>query len=247
MESRTTAPPDVIPTDVAVRIRTIRARLPGQLLRERLEMALLDYGPLYSLAEIRQRVGEVLPRRLGYVRGATLEPIEQYREPIPDEALLKFDDATRSGVFSKFWVATPTYYQERQVDPWIVAEVEGTDRVCRVDILVPFSWATDRWYLGDSPRPLLQHRLGSILRAGKRLVLHADDEAVNGVSGLPQLPRIDAGRAEPRHCDLGECGKGRCHIEKHRHAEAIVEMGDCRRNHRNSRGRAVGTLVDEKA
>ena len=128
MESRTTTHSDAIPTDVAARIRAIRARLPGQLLRERLEMALLDYGPLYSLAEIRQRVGEVLPRRLGYVRGASLEPIEQYREPIPDEALLKFDDAVQRGIFSKFWVATPTYYQERQVDPWIVAEVEGTDR-----------------------------------------------------------------------------------------------------------------------
>jgi hypothetical protein len=57
-----------------------------------------------------------------------LEPIEHYRERIPDESLLKYDDAVRSGLFSKFWVATPTYYQERQVDPWIVAEVTGTDR-----------------------------------------------------------------------------------------------------------------------
>jgi hypothetical protein len=128
MQPSSTAHPDLIPTDVEARIRAIRARLPGQLLRERLEMAQLDYGPLYSLAEIRQRVGEVLPRRLGYVRGANLEPIEQYREAIPDEALLKFDDAVRSGIFSRFWVATPTYYQERQVDPWIVGEVEGTDR-----------------------------------------------------------------------------------------------------------------------
>ena len=36
--------------------------------------------------------------------------------------------STRTGLFSKFWVATPTYYQERQVDPWIVAEVDGSDR-----------------------------------------------------------------------------------------------------------------------
>ena len=128
MESITTTRPDATATDVAARIRAIRARLPGQLLRERIEMATLCHGPLYSLAEIRQRVGEVLPRRLGYVRGAALEPIETYREPIPDEALLKYDDAVRSGLFSKFWVATPTYYQERQVDPWIVAEVDGTDR-----------------------------------------------------------------------------------------------------------------------
>jgi hypothetical protein len=114
--------------DLTARVEAIRSRLPGQMLHRRLETATLCYGPLYSLAEIRQRVGDILPRRIGYVRGAALEPIEQYREPIPDEALLKYDDAVRSGLFSKFWVATPTYYQERQVDPWIVAEVEGTDR-----------------------------------------------------------------------------------------------------------------------
>ena len=60
--------------------------------------------------------------------GTPLEPIEQYRGRIPDEALLKYDDALQRGVFSKFWVATPTYYQERQLDPWIVAEVGGGDR-----------------------------------------------------------------------------------------------------------------------
>jgi hypothetical protein len=129
MESSSTITcPEAPSTDVAARVRAIRARLPGQLLRERLEMASLCYGPLYSLAEVRQRVGEVLPRRFGYVRGAALEPIEMYREPIPDEALLKYDDAARSGLFSRFWVATPAYYQERQVDPWIVGEVDGTDR-----------------------------------------------------------------------------------------------------------------------
>ena len=114
--------------DTVARVREIRSRLPGQMLQERLENAQLTYGPLYTLAEIRQRVGEVLPRRLGYVRSAVLEPVENYRERIPDESLLKYDDAVRSGLFSKFWVATPTYYQERQVDPWIVAEVSGTDR-----------------------------------------------------------------------------------------------------------------------
>ena len=115
-------------TDPSARARAIRARLPGQMLSHRLEMAALCYGPLYSLAEVRHNVGAVLPRRIGYVRGATLEPIESYASPIPDEALLKFDDAARTGLFSKFWVATPTYYQERQVDPWIVAEVDGSDR-----------------------------------------------------------------------------------------------------------------------
>ena len=85
-------------------------------------------GRVLVQSEVRQRVGDTLPRRLGYVRGASLEPIETYASPIPDEALLKYDDAARTGLFSKFWVATPTYYQERQVDPWIVAEVDGSDR-----------------------------------------------------------------------------------------------------------------------
>jgi len=101
------------------------ARLPGQMLQERIENAQLAHGPLHTLAEIRQRVGEALPRRLGYVRSAVLEPIEAYRQHIPDHALLKYDDAVQSGVFDKFWVATPTYYQERQVDPWIVGEIGG--------------------------------------------------------------------------------------------------------------------------
>jgi len=119
---------DVLSPEVLARVRTIRARLPGQMLHERLQTAQLTYGPLYTLAEIRQRVGEVLPRRLGYVRSAVLERIESYREAIPTHALVKYDDAVQSGLFEKFWVATPTYYQERQVDPWIVAEVGGADR-----------------------------------------------------------------------------------------------------------------------
>jgi hypothetical protein len=114
--------------DVDARVRAIRARLPGQMLRERIEMAQVCYGPLYTLAEVRQKVGGTLPRRAGFVRGALLEPIEEYRQAIPDDALLKYDDAVKSGLFAKFWVATPTYYQERQVDPWILGEVTGTDR-----------------------------------------------------------------------------------------------------------------------
>ena len=122
---------ELMSQEAVTRVREIRSRLPGQMLQERLENAQLTYGPLYTLAEIRQRVGEVLPRRLGYVRSAVLEPVENYRERIPDESLLKYDDAVRSGLFSKFWVATPTYYQERQVDPWIVAEVSATPFDCR--------------------------------------------------------------------------------------------------------------------
>jgi hypothetical protein len=121
------APLDVPVVDDAARVGSIRSRLPGQVLRQRIEMAKVCHGPLYTLAEVRRKVGEALPYRLGFIRGAALEPIETYRELIPDTALLKYDDAVKSGLFSKFWVATPTYYEERQVDPWILGEVDGAD------------------------------------------------------------------------------------------------------------------------
>lgn len=119
---------DVSAPDTASRPASIRARLPGQVLRHRTEIAALTYGPLYTQAEVRRKVGEALPYRFGFIRGATLEPIESYREPIPDEALLKYAAALETGLFSKFWVATPTYYEERQVDPWILGEVNGVER-----------------------------------------------------------------------------------------------------------------------
>jgi hypothetical protein len=118
---------EAVATDRVTRVRRIRSSLPGQMLRERIELAAVSYGPLMTLAEARARIGETLPRRIGFIRSAALEPIESYRGPIPDEALLKYDDALRSGFFAKFWVATPTYYQERQVDPWILAEVAGSE------------------------------------------------------------------------------------------------------------------------
>jgi hypothetical protein len=114
--------------DDTARIAGIRARLPGQVLRQRIEMATVCYGPLYTMAEVRRRVGEALRYRFGFIRSAALEPIEDYREAIPDEALVKYDDAVRSGLFARFWVATPTYYEERRPDPWILAEVEGVER-----------------------------------------------------------------------------------------------------------------------
>src|SRR6266545_3975772 len=70
------------------RVRAIRFRLPRQAVME--------------------RVAETLPTRIGYVRSTVMEPIEEYRRLIPDEVLLKYDDAQRSGLFAKFSVVTPT-------------------------------------------------------------------------------------------------------------------------------------------
>ena len=68
-----------------------------------------------------------LPPRLGFVRRAVLEPIETYVRTIPDSALLKYDEAEASRLFSKFWVATPAYFREQPLDPWIIGEIEGRD------------------------------------------------------------------------------------------------------------------------
>ena len=45
------------------------------------------------MAEIRRKVADSLPHRLGFLRGAVLEPIETYQGFIPDEVLLKYDGA----------------------------------------------------------------------------------------------------------------------------------------------------------
>lgn len=126
------------PVDMAERLLAIRLRLPGQAVRERVDMARAAYGPLYTMGLIRERLAQTLPVRLGYVRSTVVEPIEEYREGIPDEALLKYDDVQRSGLFSKFWIVTPTYYRERQIDPWIVGEVTGS-KLCAVIA----SWGND--------------------------------------------------------------------------------------------------------
>jgi hypothetical protein len=55
--------------------------------------------------------------RLGYRRTAVFQPIESYRERIPDDVLLKYDDAQATELFANFCVATPPYMKERQVNP----------------------------------------------------------------------------------------------------------------------------------
>jgi len=127
MTVNTTPTTQPTPSDISARARDVARRLPGQARRQRLDTARLEYGPLYALAEIHQRVAQTLPQKLGFIRRAVFQPIESYQGLIPDEALIKYDDATRSGLFSAFTVVTPTYFSQKQVDPWIVAQVDGAE------------------------------------------------------------------------------------------------------------------------
>jgi hypothetical protein len=120
---------ETVPVNAAERARAIRFRLPGQAVMERIELARVAYGPLYTIGLVQERVAETLPTRFGYVRSTAMEPIEEYRGLMPDEVLLKYDEAERSGLFAKFWVVTPTYYRTPQADPWLVAEVAGPGSV----------------------------------------------------------------------------------------------------------------------
>jgi hypothetical protein len=115
------------PVDREARLRAIRSSLPGQVLCERVAQARLSFGSLYTLAEIRERVRTSLPRQLGRVRDTQVETIENYAQRIPDDALLKYDEALRSGLFSRFLVARPTYGHQPDVDPWIIGQVTGTE------------------------------------------------------------------------------------------------------------------------
>jgi hypothetical protein len=79
------------------------------------------------MAEIRRKVSETLPHRFGYLRDATFEPIESYGDLIPDEVVLKYDDAGATGLFEKFRVVTPTYCEDRQLGAWVVGEILAAD------------------------------------------------------------------------------------------------------------------------
>jgi hypothetical protein len=115
-------------TDVWARLREIRARLPGQLRRERLATAAMTYGALCSLDELHARIARTLPRRLGYVRRTSVVTIERSEIAIPDHVLLTYDDAVRLAIFARFLVLTPAYYLRQQTERWLVAEVAGTER-----------------------------------------------------------------------------------------------------------------------
>ena len=114
--------------DVHARVRDIRAGLPGQLRQQRLQTASLLYGPLYSLDEVHRRIASSLPFRFGALRRVRVVPIERAEVLLPDDMLLAYDDAFRSGVFSRFLVAAPAYYWRAQAGAWLVAQVDGTTR-----------------------------------------------------------------------------------------------------------------------
>ena len=118
----------MIERDFRARAREIRANLPGQLRRERLATAALLYGPLRSLDDVHRRLARTLPFRPGYVRRVSVVPIEGADTLVPDEVLVTYDDAAQLGIFGRFLIAIPAYYWWPSGDPWLIGEVDGTER-----------------------------------------------------------------------------------------------------------------------
>jgi hypothetical protein len=110
------------------RAHEIRAGLPGQARQARLMTASMLYGPLCSLDALHRRIARALPLQLGHVRHVRMSPIEQSDALIPDDVLLRYDEAVQLSVFARFLIATPAYWFGAHGDPWLVAEVAGTDR-----------------------------------------------------------------------------------------------------------------------
>src|SRR5437773_9607036 len=95
--------------DTAARAQEIRRRLPGQARRQRLDTARLEYGPLYTLAEIHQRVAQTLPQKIGFIRRAMFQPTEANQGLSPAEPLAKKNDGPRTALFPAFTVLRPTH------------------------------------------------------------------------------------------------------------------------------------------
>jgi hypothetical protein len=114
--------------NLAARAQEIRAGLPGQLRQQRLSTASLLYGRLGSQDDVRAQIARSLPWRPGAIRRARLETLQQTEVVIPDEVLVKYDDAVQLGLFSHFMVGRAAYYFTVQGPCWLVAEIADSER-----------------------------------------------------------------------------------------------------------------------
>ena len=96
--------------------------------RERLATASLVYGPLFSLQTMHRRIAHTLPWRPGRLRRTKVTPIAQSEVAIPDDVLMKYDDARQLGVLSQFLIVRPAYFWAPDGLCWLVAGVAETAR-----------------------------------------------------------------------------------------------------------------------
>ena len=120
--------PDVLDLDAleeGFRVRRIRERLLRPTLEERVAQVRARYGRVYTLTQLRATASA---RRRGRARRCEhgfMESIEAYEAPIPDDALLRYEDASETTWFWRFHVVMPISSRAERPLRWIVGEVRG--------------------------------------------------------------------------------------------------------------------------
>lgn len=120
--------PDMLDLDAfeaGARVRRIRDRLLGQTLGERVAQVRARYGRVYTLAELRAAACPRWRTWFSCSDRGLMEPLEGYEAPIPDDALLRYDDASETAFFSRFCVVAPARSEPDRPSRWIVGEIRG--------------------------------------------------------------------------------------------------------------------------
>jgi len=112
------------------KVAEIRQDLAGQQTRGRWDLAEAQFGLIMDIGTLRDRIRKTIPFRLFNVRHVDWEDIGSYTGHIPDQALLKYEEARRTGLFRCFKVAAPMYSTFNPVsDPWLLGYVDPSHAI----------------------------------------------------------------------------------------------------------------------
>lgn len=107
---------------------TARRSLAGQRTLSDVSSAEARFGLSLSGPEIRRRIKQILPWRLGRARSIVCVELTHYAAWIPDEALLVWEEARETPGFQDFCIMWPVYdrdaalamHRPRGIDPWLI-------------------------------------------------------------------------------------------------------------------------------
>jgi hypothetical protein len=114
-------------SEVLDRVKKIRAALPN--LAPNLEVAAAQFGLQVPARAVHQHARRALPFKFFSRRGSTWWTVDHFRGSVPDQALLKYDEAKRTGLLTHFYVVVPmrstARYEFAPRDPWLVGSVQA--------------------------------------------------------------------------------------------------------------------------
>lgn len=117
--------PYMIEQDKQAAAQRVRQKLPGQVAQSRRALAEAQYGLAMSQRELHDKIRRSIRARFGFERSSSGVGITSYTRFIPDEALLKYQEAKDSGFFDRFTIEWPTYDSKQAPDPYLVGWLDG--------------------------------------------------------------------------------------------------------------------------